>query len=210
MSVTGDERLAMCDTFDAVGPDHPTLAGSWTTHDLIAHLLVRERRPDAALGIVVSPLAGYTEKVRRQLLDRPYDELVDSFRKGAPMWTWSAIPKVGDAGNLFEFYVHHEDIRRGAEGWEPRAHDDRLEDALWKGLGRMGRLMFRKSPVGVVLAPAERDELTVHKGDSSVRLVGEPSEIALVAFGRASDRTRVVVQGEPTDVAAFEASERGI
>ena len=44
------ERTALCDLFLAVGPDAPTLAGEWTTRDLAAHLVVRERRPDAAAG----------------------------------------------------------------------------------------------------------------------------------------------------------------
>lgn len=83
-------------------------------------------------------------------------------------------------------------------------------DALWSGLKSMGRLMFRKSPVGVVLSPAGRDEVTVHKDEPVVHVVGEPSEIALVAFGRPTERTRVVIQGDPGDVAAFEASPRGI
>jgi uncharacterized protein (TIGR03085 family) len=210
MTYTGDERLAMCDTFADVGPDHPTLAGSWTTRDLIAHLIVRERRPDASLGILLRPLAGLTEKARQQVLTKPYEQLVESFRKGPPIWTWSAIPLVGDRANLFEFYVHHEDIRRADDHWQPRPHDDRREQALWSGLTTMGKLMFRKSPVGVVMSPAERDEITVRKGDRLVHLVGEPSEIALVAFGRATDRTRVVIQGDPADIAAFEASPRGI
>jgi uncharacterized protein (TIGR03085 family) len=210
MSFVRDERLEMCDTFAGVGPDHPTLAGEWTTRDLLAHLIVRERRPDAAAGIAVRQLASYTEKVRLQVAEKPYDELVASFRKGAPFWTWSAIPLVGDKANLFEFYVHHEDIRRAVDGWEPRAHDDRRETALWGGLKSMGKLLFRKSPVGVVLAPAGRDDVVAHKGEPHVRLVGEPSEIALVAFGRPTERTRVVIQGDPGDVASFEASPRGI
>jgi uncharacterized protein (TIGR03085 family) len=210
MSVTRDERLAMCDTFEQVGPHHPTLAGEWTTRDLLAHLIVRERRPDASLGIVVKQLSAYTEKARRQVAERPYQQLVETFRKGAPFWTWSAIPVLGDRANLFEFYVHHEDIRRAGDQWEPRPHDQAREDALWSGLATMGRLLFRKSPVGVVLAPADRDEVTVHKGEPVVRLVGEPSEIALIGFGRPTNLTHVVLQGAGPDIAAFEASPRGI
>ena len=210
MSVTSDERQALCDTFAGVGPDHPTLAGEWTTRDLLAHLIVRERRPDASLGILVKSLAGYTEKARQQVLRKRYDELVATFRKGPPVWTWSAIPVLGDRANLFEFYVHHEDVRRAAEGWQPRPHDQRLEDALWSGLATTSKLTLRKSPVGVVLAPANRDEVIARKGEPSVRLVGEPSEIALLVFGRPTNRTHVVIQGAGPDIAAFEAAERGL
>ena len=39
------ERLALADLMAEVGPDAPTLCGGWTTRDLAAHLLLRERRP---------------------------------------------------------------------------------------------------------------------------------------------------------------------
>ena len=53
MSITDNERAEMCDLFASVGPDAPTLCEGWNTSDLLAHLLVRERRPDAAAGIAV-------------------------------------------------------------------------------------------------------------------------------------------------------------
>ena len=212
MSVTSDERAAMCDTFAEVGPDEPTLCGDWTTRDLLAHLLVRERRPDAAAGIIVSPLAGHTSNVMANAAKQPYEEMIAAFRGGPPWWTVFAIPGVGDRLNLFEFYVHHEDIRRAQPEWEPRPPDSQREEALWGALtgAAGGRLLFRRCKVGVVLRAAERDDTVVHKGDPAVHLVGEPSELTLVAFGRPTELSRVVVQGEPADVAAFEASPRGL
>lgn len=208
--MTRDERLAMCDLFDRLGPDQPTLCGEWTTRELLAHLLVRERRPDAALGIVVPPLAGHTEKVTAQAARRSFTDMVEEFRNGPPWWTMWAIPVVGDRANLFEFYVHHEDIRRAQPDWQPRPHDAAREDALWGSLRTMGKLLFRRSPVGVVLAPAGRDPVVARKGEPAVHLVGEPSEITLVAFGRPTELTRVVVQGDAADVERFESSPRGI
>ncbi|HET6969240.1 MAG TPA: TIGR03085 family protein, partial [Ornithinibacter sp.] len=52
------ERLALCDTLLELGPEAPTLCDPWRTRDLAAHLVVRERRPDAAIGIWLPPLAG--------------------------------------------------------------------------------------------------------------------------------------------------------
>jgi len=43
-----------------------------------------------------------------------------------------------------------------------------------------------------------------------VTLVGLPGEIALVAFGRANEVARIVVEGAPSAVDAFNRSERGI
>jgi hypothetical protein len=71
-------------------------------------------------------------------------------------------------------------------------------------------MLFRRCKVGVILRAAGRDDTVVHKGEPSVHVVGEPSEQTLVAFGRPTQLARVVVQGEPDDVAAFESSPRGL
>ena len=64
MSAAQRERAALVQTMTATGPDAPTLCEGWTTKDLAAHLVIRERRLDATPGIMVSLLAGYTEKVQ--------------------------------------------------------------------------------------------------------------------------------------------------
>ncbi len=61
------ERAALCDTLDKYGPDAPTLCVGWTTLDLAAHLVAREARSDAALGLVVPPLAGHLQNVMDKL-----------------------------------------------------------------------------------------------------------------------------------------------
>lgn len=211
MSVTRDERRAMCDLFDELGPEQPTLCGTWTTRDLLAHLLVRERRPDASAGIVVPFLSGYTERVRRAEADQRFPDMVRAFRSGPPLWAvpWS-VPVLGDRANLFEFYVHHEDIRRAQPDWVPRPEDHRRDEALWSSLKLMGRVLFRHSPVGVTLRTVDRKDVVAKQGPNGVVLVGLPSEITLLAFGRSPDLARVVIQGEPEHAAAFVASERGI
>lgn len=210
MSITADERAEMCDLFQELGPDAPTLCEGWTTRDLLAHLLVRERRPDAAAGIVIPFLRKHSEQVTASAADQPWDEMIEQFRGGPPIWTVWAIPVLGDGANLVEFFVHHEDIRRAQPDWAPRDEDPARDDALWKRLKMMGRLLFRKSPVGVTLRSAGRDDVVVKQGDPCVVLVGLPGEIVLHGFGRALDKARLVVQGEPEDVAAFEASPRGL
>ena len=210
MSVTSDERRALADLFDAVGPDAPTLCGTWTTRDLVAHLLVRERRPDAAAGILIPALAKRTEQVMADVASRPFAELVDTFRGGAPLWSPLGWPVVGDQANLFEFFVHHEDVRRAQPDWEPRPEDRARDDALWKSLRLGERMLLRKSPVGVVLQSVGRDDIAAHKGDPTVTLVGLPGEIVLVAFGRSTAVARIVVEGTPTAVEAFQTAERGM
>ena len=65
MTLARDERLALCALLEQTGPAAPTLCDGWTTLDLAAHLVLRERRPDAGAGIMIGPLAGYTRRVQR-------------------------------------------------------------------------------------------------------------------------------------------------
>ena len=208
MSVTDNERAEMCDLYAEVGPEAPTLCEGWNTRDLLAHQLVRERRPDAAAGVVLPFLRDHAEDVSKTVKAQPWDDMIKQFREGPPIWTVWAIPVLGDKANLAEFFVHHEDIRRAQDHWVPREDDQARDDALWSPLKVMGRLLFRKSPVGVTLRSAGRDDIVAKKSDRSVILVGLPGEIILHSFGRALDKCHVVVQGEPEDVKAFEASSR--
>ena len=136
--------------------------------------------------------------------------MIKTFRDGPPILSVSAIPVVGDRFNLGEFFIHHEDIRRAQPEWAPRENNKELDDALWNPLKMMGRLLFRKSPVGVTLRSAGRDDIVVKKGERGVVLVGLPGEIVIHGYGRPLDKVHVVVQGDPADVEAFEASPRGM
>ena len=79
------ERNALCDLLLSVGPDAPTLCEGWTAADLAAHLITRERRPDAAAGLVVTALAGYTDRVQRGVRDaKEWPDLVAQLRSGPP------------------------------------------------------------------------------------------------------------------------------
>ncbi len=102
-----DERLALCALLDESGPKAPTLCEGWLTADLAAHLVLRERRPDAALGILGGPLAGYTERVQRGMSARsPYPLLVETIRTGPPRLSVYGMPGVDAKVNFAEFFVH--------------------------------------------------------------------------------------------------------
>ncbi|HBA95165.1 MAG TPA: TIGR03085 family protein, partial [Acidimicrobiaceae bacterium] len=47
------ERAALCDLLLDVGPEAPTLCEGWTAAHMAAHLVLRERRPDVGLGLVL-------------------------------------------------------------------------------------------------------------------------------------------------------------
>ena len=78
------DRVALCDLFDELGPAAGTLNEGWTTADLAAHLVARDRRPDSVPGLVVPALAGWSEHVRRGILRRPYTDVVENLRMGPP------------------------------------------------------------------------------------------------------------------------------
>ena len=70
-----------------MGPDAPTLCEGWTTRDLLAHLVVRERRPDTVPGILIPALAGYTEKVRAKAAERDFGDLLADLASGPPLYS---------------------------------------------------------------------------------------------------------------------------
>jgi len=192
----------------AVGPDDPTLCEGWRTADLAAHLVVRERRPDAAAGLVVPPLSGYLERVQRQVRDRrAWPDLVATVRAGPPLLLRPGF--IDGPMNAGEFFIHHEDVRRAQPGWEPRDPGDDLERALWSRLKLMARVLRRSVPVGLVLEAPGHGRVTVKAADPSVTVVGPPSELALVASGR-QGASAARYDGDPGAVEAVKASSFGL
>lgn len=205
------ERSALCDTLLDVGPDAPTLCDGWTAKDLAAHLVVREHRPLASTGIWLAPMAGRTERAQAELIAQPWDELVAQVR-ARPAW-WHPARLGGPVEGLMddgEFFVHHEDVRRGDGVARPRDLDAADEAAVRKTLGGVARLAFRKVPVTVVVHVTGQEPRTVHrKGAGQVTLRGAAGELLLVAFGRGR-AAEVDYDGAATDVAAFQAAPFGL
>jgi uncharacterized protein (TIGR03085 family) len=204
-SFAQSERAALSELFLEVGPDAPTLCEGWDARDLAAHLVVRERRPDAAVGIVVKPLAGHLDSVQHGLAHGDYDRLVATVRSGPPF----PLTLVDAQINTAEYFVHHEDVRRAQDGWEPRDLDPRLESALWKILRMQGRMLFRHSSVGVALRRPDGTTHVARGAEPMVTLVGPASELLLYAFGRTA-HARVTIEGDPDAVTAFEGVSLGL
>ena len=203
--VARQERQELCDLLLEVGPDAPTLCAGWMTRDLAAHLVVRESRPDAAVGILVKPLAGYADSVQAKVAMRPWPELVRDVRTGPPLLSVFRLPGAQGLADPFEFAVHHEDVRRARPGWVPRELPTGEQDLLWQRLARAGRLLARKSPVGVALRRSDTGEMIIAKaGTPSVTLVGEPLELVLRLYGRSE--CLVDVEGSEGAVASFESA----
>ncbi|MER5867289.1 TIGR03085 family metal-binding protein [Kitasatospora sp. NPDC002040] len=193
------ERQRLTVLLRAAGPDAPTLCTGWTTRDLAAHLVLRERRMDAAAGIRLTPLAGWTARVQEGYRARPYEELLRLFRTGPPVLSPFALPGADEAANVIEHFVHAEDVRRAGEDWQPEAPGAALTEVLWRRLPMLARMEAgRKTPVRLVLRRPDGRAVTVsRRTGAAVEVTGEPGELVLFAFGRGA-RAEVTVTG-PTD-----------
>ncbi|MGH3950447.1 MAG: TIGR03085 family metal-binding protein, partial [Pseudonocardiaceae bacterium] len=181
MGIASDERRALCDLFDELGPDAPTLCGGWQTRDLAAHLAVRERRIDAAPGIVAKPLEAHLQRVQDDYAAKPWRDLVSLVRSG-PAWFWpSRIGPIDEVINTAEYFVHHEDVRRAQPEWAPREPTPRRDRAVWGALTRAGMVSLRNCSVGVIVRAPSGRMATVKRGPNAVTIVGEPGELLLYA-----------------------------
>ena len=182
------ERAALCNTALEAGEDAPTLCGVWTVKDLVIHLLVRERDPLGAPGILFPPLERLTDRSARRMADQDFSTLVERVRTGPPIWSVTALKPVEKSVNTLEYFVHHEDIRRAAPGWKPRELTEREQRILWKAIRTAGKGLVRPAgvPVEIRWQDGSRSRRSVLRGGRAPVIVsGTPSEITLFLFGRA-------------------------
>ncbi|GGX54111.1 TIGR03085 family protein [Streptomyces minutiscleroticus] len=201
------ERLLLADLLEAEGPDAPTLCEGWKTRDLAAHVVVRERRPDAAAGAVIKPLAARAERVRADFAAKPYEELVRLIRTGPPRVSPFSLKQIDEAANTVEFYVHTEDVRRARPDFSRRELDPVFQDTLWSNLERTARLVGRKAPVGLVLRRPDGRTVVAHRGTPVVTVTGEPSELLLFAYGR-QNAADVEVDGDKEAIARLQETKQ--
>ncbi|MBC2907113.1 TIGR03085 family metal-binding protein [Streptomyces cupreus] len=201
------ERLLLADLLEAEGPDAPTLCEGWTTRDLAAHVVVRERRPDAAGGILIKPLAGRLERVMAEFADKPYEELIQLIRTGPPRFSPFSLKQVEEMSNTVEFYVHTEDVRRARPDWTPRELDPVFQDALWSRLERTARLMGRGTPTGLVLRRPDGQTAVAQRGTPVVTVTGQPSELLLFLYGR-QNAAEVELEGDKEAITKLHESKQ--
>jgi uncharacterized protein (TIGR03085 family) len=203
--VASKEREKLCDLLAELGSDAPTLCEGWTTAHMAAHLVARERRPDAGIGLAVSRLHAHTEHVEEQVRQStPYDELVARIRSGPPL----PLRPFNELINAAEYFVHHEDVRR-PNGREPRPADPERDATLWRQLRLSARGMFRGAGAAVTLERLDGRQIVAHHGADPVVIRGSVDELTLLGFGR-RDAARVEVEGSPSARAAYAASSFGL
>ena len=192
------ERQALADTLRRVGPQAPTLCGEWSTAQLAAHLVLRERSVVELGGrLPVAVLQARAEHLVHDVATRrPYAEIVDTFAAGpswrgqhlpSPVaWFWS-LPPVTEFANLLEYVVHHEDVRRAQPDWTARNLPADLQAAVWQRLRLLARATLRAVPVGLALQWPEHGRIVTRRAKhdgTAVTITGDPVELALFAFGR--------------------------
>lgn len=201
------ERAALVESMRAAGPDAPTLCEGWTARDLAAHQVVRERRLDAAPGMI----GPATRRLHRQGQEQVaaatgWPELVDKIAAGPPLY--SPLKLLDPVVNVGETFIHTEDVRRAQPNWEPRVLDADTVKALARMVPIMARMTMRKTPARVSLAtPDGRTLATVGRG-AAVTVTGAPEELLLFAVGR--EPARVTFSGDDAAIAAVRSSRRGL
>jgi len=192
------------------GPDAPTLCEGWAASDLAAHLFVREHRPVASVGLVAGgSFKRRLDRVMKETESRyDFETLVSKVRAGPPM----LFRPIDALANLNEYFVHHEDLRRGAGDNTPRPKEEvaRVEEALWASFRRLARMSAKSlRPVGLDLVRDDGEVFHALSGQPIATLTGRPGEIALYLSGR-KDAANVVIGGPNEAAEALRRASFGI
>jgi uncharacterized protein (TIGR03085 family) len=204
------ERAALCDLFLELGPDAPTLCEGWSTANLATHLYVREHKPLAGPGLVMGgEAAALTARIMaRTQAAHSYEDMVARVRRGPPPWTAPFDALI----NLTEYFVHHEDVRRGGGDNTPRRAQELadVEAALWRSQRRGAKFMTRPlKAIGLDLVRPDGDTIAVRPGSPHATITGTPGEIALFLSGRTA-AALVELGGDAAAVEAVRAARFGI
>lgn len=210
-SYAQQERQAICDSFLLLGPDAPTIDDPWLARDLAAHLVIRESRPDLAVGMFVPALRGRLDAAVKEMANGDWEQLVERLRNGPPALSPTRVQRVDELVNKGEFFIHHEDLLRARPAFQRRVLDVGLERSLWDSMKSGSKLMFRKAPTGVVLIAQGHGRHAAKKPTDlgSVVLRGRPGELMLFASGRGRVAD-VQLEGPPEAVAEIEAADLGM
>ncbi len=197
LSVADSERAALADLLAELGEDAPTCCAGWTTAHLAAHLVVRDRRPDALPGYgveqlgVARPLTSWAHRLEDRLREStPYAEVVDRVRSGPAPWLPMAWTPVARILNTTEYAIHHEDVRRAQPGWEVRELPPLVQDQLWSVVELFARRAAGRR--GLVIRRSDAPGVEKRYGARGRTVEGEPLELLLWAAGRC-DVARVTV-----------------
>ncbi|HSK96017.1 MAG TPA: maleylpyruvate isomerase family mycothiol-dependent enzyme [Euzebyales bacterium] len=213
------QRQGLCDMLADLTPEQwaaPTLCAGWDAADVAAHLIVREREPWTAPGLVVGGrLAKLTAQRYAAWKARGHRRLVQALRSGPP-WPLSGV--LGDS-QAVEDWIHEQDIRRGGAGLPTPEPDAPLAEALWRAVRRIGaRTLAVGAPLIIELTDGLRHHRLKARGRAplamstsappDVIISGPISELLLYIAGRSG--AEVAVSGDPENVSLLARHRRRI
>jgi uncharacterized protein (TIGR03085 family) len=137
-----------------------------------------------------------------------FETLVAKVREGPPV----LFRPIDALANLNEYFVHHEDLRRGAGDNTPRPKEEiaQVEQALWASFRRLARMSARSlRPVGLDLVRDDGEVLHCLGGEPVATLTARPGEIALYLSGR-KDAANVIIGGPDEAAEALRRASFGI
>jgi uncharacterized protein (TIGR03085 family) len=135
----------------------------------------------------------------------PFDDVVARVAAGPPLM----LRPLDEQMNHFEFFVHHEDVRR-ANGEGPRDLPAEHEAAIWERLRRSLRLSLRRARGIQVEVVAENGGRAVVGGSGpTVRITGPVGDLLLFTFNR-KDIAQVELTGDPDAVASLRSARLGL
>lgn len=212
MSAITDLRNDLVTVLERVGPGLPTLCEGWNTEHMLAHLILRETRPDVAAGVILPPLSRRTEAKTEELAEelsngQAFSRGVTDFESARPLTRRNA--SVDENVNYLEYIVHREDILRGSaqavEMNSGRAADEEEQAKIWAALVKRAPMMSKDYPDGLTLVGTDAQGAPRY-GTSVVRKSAESSRVSgLVQKVVRSPRTgdAVVLTGEPLELLMY-------
>lgn len=140
---------------------------------------------------------------------RPWAEQLRLYREGPPGWNPMGWGKLDQLTNSGEMFIHHEDVRRGSDGWKPRELDPATTEAI-TGMLRSSslKMALRGIGCGVVADITGAASIVLKNGEPAVTVHGAAAEVLLWVFGR--DACQVRLTGDPAALAAVANGHRGM
>ena len=232
------QRAILCDLIESLTQeqwDAETLCDGWDTGDMVAHLLVRERQPWNAVGVVVPPLESlHTSAMERKKSDGR-EAITRALRDGPP-WLFSQGPLA--RVQVGEDYIHSEDIRRGGAadpatsdlsstgtaGLDPDdgTGDPEIAACLWEAVSRFSTMTLGGLPAEGIVTLTDgarsrsftvggrfaRTSKTIPPGAEQFTVTGPVGDLLLYVTGRSA--VEVTTEGSETIGAALAAGGRGV
>ena len=185
--VIAEERTSLLDTFEGLTGEQwevPSLCGSWTVRQVLAHLTLAMDPPMGRYGAAVAKALGSFDKANdrlaREEAERPIDELLARYRERIPKRF--AVPGLGPAAPLSDILLHSLDVRIPL-GISTAPPPERYE-------ATMELLLTRRAQQGFVpkRRPSLRWVATDHpwSGGAGPEVEGTMADLALAASGRAA------------------------